>query len=335
MPVKRIASLDGLRAVSIIVVTVSHLQPGAVSFGSHGVDVFFVISGYLITHLLLNERERSGTISIPKFYIRRVQRIIPAFAFFLLITLTLFRFGFVDLDISALPLALTYTYNLFPHKNLQVFGPIWSLCVEEHFYLLWPAAVLLLRRRKLVGVLIGVFPMAAIVRAWLEIHHSPLNPDFFTLTRLDTIAAGCLFAILLHSTIAERLRKLLRTPWLLPVSFGCYMLSACVLTLSGKYHLFLQHAVEALLIAAMMGSLIEQPRSLCGRFLNSKPLVQIGLLSYSLYLGQFIIIDLHGVPLAARIALLMTYALVSYYMVESPILRIGRTSARSAPAPTP
>lgn len=323
---KRIASLDGLRAVSILAVTASHMSHRLVTFGGHGVDVFFVISGYLITHLLLLERERSGTISLFKFYLRRAQRIVPAFALFLCVAMTLFFLGVVTLDVHVVPMVATYTYNLFPSLDLRVFGPVWSLCVEEHFYFLWPSAVLLICPRRLVGVLASVFVIAAIIRFWLEISHSSLDPAFFTLTRLDTIAAGCLLAIFLHSSKAEALRGFFRRPWLVPVCFSLFLLSAAVLARSGKYQIFIEQAAEALLIAVVVGAMTEQPSSWLGRFLNSRVMVQIGLLSYSLYLGQFIIVDLHSINMIVRCVLLAGYALFSYYVVESPVLRMRRTA---------
>lgn len=201
----RIPSLDGLRAISILVVSASHLNhlfPNSHilqhvnTWGGHGVDVFFVISGFLITHLLLREKQTTGTVSLSKFYLRRAQRILPAFAFFVLAVVSLGAIGVLTIDRSALPYVLTYTYNLVPHHTLASFGPMWSLCVEEHFYLVWPLIVFLCSRRLLLAVLSWAMLLAIPIRVYLETHRSVLNPDFFTLTRWDTIAAGCALAVL-------------------------------------------------------------------------------------------------------------------------------------------
>ncbi|MDP9054970.1 MAG: acyltransferase [Acidobacteriota bacterium] len=319
-----------------MVVTFSHLN-GALpksrlfeslnSWGGHGVDVFFVISGYLITHLLLRERERFAAISLKKFYLRRVQRIIPAYAFFLLTALVLLRFGIVYFDPRQEWLAITYTLNLVPPPASPVLQPVWSLCVEEHFYLLWPSAVAFLSWRRQIAILFTVILAAVPIRCWLELNHGPLDPAFFTLTRLDTIAAGCILALFLSRPVPSKiLKRFLRVDGLVWMTLFLYILSATYLSRSGKYQLLLQHAVEAFLIAIMTGALVERPGQLLGKVLNLKPLITLGMLSYSIYLGQFILIDIRSISLGSRFAFLALYAVFSFYLIESPVLRFNRKS---------
>jgi peptidoglycan/LPS O-acetylase OafA/YrhL len=333
--VKRIPSLDGLRAVSILVVTASHLKVIAPTnrvlkainhWGGHGVDVFFVISGFLITSLLLRESSKTGTISLKSFYVRRARRIVPAFVFFIAVVLALRVLGVISFGNSTLLNVVTYTYNLVPSPSLHVFGPVWSLCVEEHFYVLWPLVVLCIPRRWLPAVLVSVMTVAVPIRYYLETRHSSLNPDFLTLTRWDTIAAGCLLAVIWHGARGDELRRRLAS-WLVPAAaLGAYLLSAVVLCRSGKYALILQHPVEALLLAVLVGSMMVQPESLPGRILNSRILIGIGILSYSIYLGQFAVTDLPTLSLTLRLLLLALYATVSYTLIEQPVLKWKATS---------
>jgi peptidoglycan/LPS O-acetylase OafA/YrhL len=338
--VKRIPSLDGLRAVSILVVTASHLNVIAPTnhvlkainqWGGHGVDVFFVISGFLITSLLLRESSKTGTISMKGFYIRRVRRIIPAFVFFIAVVLVLRGVGVVSFGNGTLLNVVTYTYNLVPSPNLHVFGPVWSLCVEEHFYFVWPLVVFLIPRRWLPATLVSVMAVAVPIRYYLEARHSRLNPDFLTLTRWDTIAAGCLLAVLWHGALGDELRRRLASWRLAAAVLAAYLLSAAVLCRSGKYELILQHPVEALLLATLVGSMMVLPESLLGRILNSRILVWIGLLSYSIYLGQFVLVDLPISSLTLRLILLMLYAIVSYTLIEQPVLNSKKITEALSP----
>src|SRR5580692_8626360 len=150
---RRIASLDGLRAVSILLVLTSHSILGTHSFAFRllflhadlGVRVFFIISGFLITTLLLNERAESGGISLRLFYIRRTLRILPAFYLFVGTVAILNALGVIAVPPGNWVYVLTYTLNFDPHPP-WVLGHLWSLSVEEQFYLLWPLVMRFARR---------------------------------------------------------------------------------------------------------------------------------------------------------------------------------------------
>jgi peptidoglycan/LPS O-acetylase OafA/YrhL len=139
---KRIQSLDGLRAVAIIMVITSHYLPQFLSaspahyvkmLGAPGVDVFFVISGFLITTLMLREWDKTGRVSLTGFYLRRSLRILPAYFFFLLFVFIFVSLGKLPFDNRAWGYLLTYTYNFSHNLRFDSIGQIWSLCVEEHF----------------------------------------------------------------------------------------------------------------------------------------------------------------------------------------------------------
>lgn len=159
----RIPSLDGIRAISILMVCYGHLSgtrnfPVSITaYGrwcgdvAHlGVLVFFVISGFLITTLLMSERETTGAISLKRFYLRRIVRIFPAFYAFILVMAIATLSGAVHLTGRDFAYVLTYTVNVEPNRALQI-GHLWSLSIEEQFYLLWPLTLLALRIFGLLG----------------------------------------------------------------------------------------------------------------------------------------------------------------------------------------
>ena len=167
---QRVVVLDGVRGIAILLVVGAHaggtglLLPRRVSALSAdiGVRVFFVLSGFLITSLLVAERGRCGRISLREFYVRRLLRIFPAFYGYLLLVTVLAAVGVVALDHRDLAFAATYSMNFHGHRGWVV-GQTWSLAVEEQFYLLWPAALALCctrRARQVVLAAIIVGPLA-------------------------------------------------------------------------------------------------------------------------------------------------------------------------------
>jgi peptidoglycan/LPS O-acetylase OafA/YrhL len=175
---RRIPSLDGLRAISILAVMLGHAQ-GTRGFpdnpvlhlfgdtGNLGVRVFFVISGFLITSLLLAEQERNGRISLRVFYLRRALRICPACYVYIIVIGVLGAVGAVEVRKGDLVFAATYTNNFVADRS-WVLGHLWSLAVEEQFYLLWPAMLCLGGRRRAVIGAIAVVAVSPLLRisAW-------------------------------------------------------------------------------------------------------------------------------------------------------------------------
>ena len=177
----RIPSLDGLRTISILLVIVSHLTirarhggPGRnlmlafTANGGVGVLFFFVISGFLITTLLLRESDQFQRVSLERFYIRRAFRILPAFMGFMLIAFTLASLGVISVNPASFIRAFTMTSDYQRHPDWYV-GHIWSLSVEEQFYLIWPALFVICSRKRLVRVAICAIAAEPVVRVatWL------------------------------------------------------------------------------------------------------------------------------------------------------------------------
>jgi len=193
----RIPSLDGLRAISITLVVLSHLVKWrhvsldvVGSYGALGVHVFFVLSGYLITNLLLREYARSSTISLRDFYVRRAYRIFPAAFVFLAVVVVLYWRQMTWYHVAA---AVFYVANMDLTRP-WIFGHLWSLSIEEQFYLLWPFAVKKWHRRR-TAILLGVFLFTPVFRTALyalKVHNGLIGS---LPAEADQLAIGCLLAI--------------------------------------------------------------------------------------------------------------------------------------------
>jgi peptidoglycan/LPS O-acetylase OafA/YrhL len=319
--VKRIPSLDGLRAVSVTLVVVGHwltwhhFSPVAQAYANLGVRVFFVISGYLITSLLLNEHAKTSTISLRDFYIRRAYRILPAAMAFMLPVFVFYRHELRWYDMAA---AVFYLMN-FSFSRPWVLAHLWSLSVEEQFYFLWPGVLKKWYRHR-VAILAGVIAFAPIYRiGTFLLHLSDTTQQNFPAVA-DTLAVGCLLAI-----FAPRIPKIKLAPAVLmlfpivlvPLYLGVTRLHTLVL-------LFVFWPIMNASIAGFLLHVVQSP----WRILNIRPVVWLGKISYSLYLWQEIFAyGPHGQfwydPMFA-----VGLACVSYYLVEQPMLRLRERKAR-------
>jgi len=219
-----IAELDGLRGIAILLVMVHRFWPRSdaglaadlAGAGWIGVDLFFVISGFLIAGILLDTKGEPTYFR--NFYVRRVLRIFPLYYLFVGSILLVFSWRAGFLEHSGSPLwYLLYLGNvpegLLGHDVPYWLGPAWSLAIEEQFYLTFPWLVAFLSRERLTRTLLAILVIAPLVRvATMMIAPGHERVQYlFTLCRLDTIAIGCLLAILLHGIDVERYRAKLRT----------------------------------------------------------------------------------------------------------------------------
>lgn len=322
MSANRIASLDGLRAMAILLVIVGHCWGGAgraVVLSAFGVQVFFVLSGYLITTLLQKEHQREGRIDLVAFYRRRCFRIFPAaFTYILLIALL------VPESRSGLLYALTYTVSYHYLKIPLIFQHLWSLSVEEQFYLLWPLALLLGYRYR-AWIAWSTLLVAALFRLALALGPSQFAPFYMHFSfpgTMDSIAAGCLLAIY-EPQVRERFE------WMTESAAIAIAIPITAWTLAGAFwgdtRLTAMRSLNALwgvvplLIALWMFLMIERR----DRIFNNPVASTIGVLSYSLYLWQqaFIVGDKHSIP--AALLMLTACAVGSYVLIEKPMLKLG------------
>ena len=342
--VKRIPSLDGLRGIAIGLVLLSHLAGARhfVSFdtmlrvgdvGNLGVRLFFVISGFLITRLLLSEIARTQRISLKAFYIRRVLRIFPAFYVFIIAATLLAGLGLATVSRSDLLYAVTYTMNYHAtHMENFSLRHLWSLAVEEQFYLIWPLTLALLMPSRAAKVLVGVVLVAPIVR--VALYTVTPGYEFYADTGFegvcDALATGCLLAM--------AMRRLLETPWFTKIVLSrVFPLVFVAIWVANKQRVhpkfFWLCCVPFLNVAFALTILryVHAPQLPLGRMLNWRPLVVIGVLSYSIYLWQ----QLFLIQFRAPVTVLQTFPLnvlavvvcgaASYYLVEKPFLRLKGT----------
>ena len=323
-PERRIPSLDGLRGISIWAVIIAHSADHFLfsTIHSHhirtvlsncanlGVTIFFVISGFLITSILLAEQKRTSQINIKRFYKKRAIRIIPAFALYTGTILLL-----CDVSPRQILYALTFTTSFFFWQAYKPLQHLWSLSVEEQFYLAWPlifARGLGDAKRWCWLVLIACPILRAIFayQGLVYLDHAAV---------LDSIAAGCLLAFY-REQIQRKITKVTRSGTV----FATFCLMMPVLSLvidkiaSFSWILVPLTTLVPLFVAIVIGAAIERKDT----FLNKGPLVWSGLLSYSLYLWQQPFMVMNGFLNFFVVRLVLTFAAAycSYRWVEQPII---------------
>ncbi|MEZ4293381.1 MAG: acyltransferase [Polyangiaceae bacterium] len=344
----RIQSLDGLRAVSILLVIYGHARvtygfPGAdpaesplarLDVAHFGVKVFFVISGFLITSLLIGELRKTGTVSLGAFYLKRTFRIFPPYYFYLLVALGISALGMGELPWSDALLAFTYTIN-YSHDRAWLVGHAWSLSIEEQFYLVWPAVFRGLGTKKGPAAVLWVMALAPLLRVgWAYFVETKAGRDMIDEafpTVADSIGTGCALALFrprLHAS--ERYLKVLASPVVPALAVGMIWLALWL----DMRHAWVQWAIGEtglnLTIAILVDRYVRYPDGPVGRVLNFRPVAFIGMVSYSLYLWQqpFLRgIEAGKVPpwwqqFPVNVGLSFVVAVGSYYLIEKPFLRL-------------
>jgi peptidoglycan/LPS O-acetylase OafA/YrhL len=313
--VQRIPSLDGLRAISILMVVTGHLAgiglaPASLKiYAGIGVRIFFVLSGYLITTILLKERDRTSSINLRQFYIRRAYRIFPAAFFYMLIV---FGTNWHTLRWYEMAAALCYVVNCLPH-HAWVVGHLWSLSVEEQFYLLWPGILKAWHKHR-IAILACVFVLSPIYNAaiyYLKWIHT-IGP--VTLPSVaDNLAVGCLVAV--FATRWPKVSKpLFAMLVLLVIAIPRFDSNSAPKTLFAFFVLF---PIMEIAIAGILIHVVQNPY----RVLNLAPVVWLGQISYSLYLWQQPFLNPTGSMPRYGIIGGLAAAITSFYLIERPLLK--------------
>lgn len=334
----RIPLLDGFRAVAVMLVVLAHgcqmsdfpfrsaLQSVLIE-GQIGVDIFFVLSGFLITSLLIREKRRTGSVSIGQFFLRRSIRILPAYGAFLFVVMLLERSGPATLSFSDWQGALTYTTNFLWDPAWRL-GHLWSLSIEEHFYLVWPFVFSLLpqRNRWIAPVICIVFSVATRTVLYREFPDVAWMVNRWTFTRCDAICVGCLLSLAASSKLQSSwLQKF--TGMMHPVAFaGALLVSIILGRASYTYAIILAPVINGIFIAGVIGSCLVRPGNSSVRWLDHRILKIVGVRSYSIYLWQQLILvpeakSFGGVWLF-DIVFVLIIAEASWRLVECPALAL-------------
>ena len=340
-------SLDGLRALSIFLVLLGHLD-GTRNFphlntaryfgdlGHLGVVVFFVISGFLITSLLLSEHSRHGRVSLKLFYARRALRIFPASYAFMGTVLLLAAAGYIAISAGDIIHAVTYTVNYSPHRSWYI-GHLWSLSVEEQFYLLWPFAFVVLgpaRSRWAVLAVILLAPGARGAARILLAGTAYRDLEMFPMVA-DSLAVGCLLAT--NRQWLESQKHYLR---LFNRGWSALLLVAVILmnrlqgyTLGNMFGM----AVINVALAVLIHRSVYRWQGVAGRVLNWRLIAFFGVLSYSLYLWQQLFLNRASTAWTAafpeNLMLAAAAALCSYLLLEKPLMKLRHRLRREAASP--
>ena len=342
-----IPRLDGLRAVSIALVVLSHCAPtihsplatrllNYVNAGHLGVTSFFVISGFLITILLLREHTSDGVISLKSFYKRRALRLVPAYVTYLVVAgaLAFFSVAGCRLEEKYWWAASTYTMCFMPKLNSAWnVGHLWSLSVEEHFYLIWPLLMTWFKPRIAFASAIAYVVTTPFLRFTLwRLHSESLDIDFCSPTQMSSIAVGCVLGYCVFyygAQIQFRLSRV-RSMVLVAVAFGGLATSVGLAHVSGKFGIVLQDPISASCFALIILGILFRDGDSFFSMLESRPFKVIGVLSYSIYLWQQLFTG-SGHFWAGRwpqnLLFILLAAVLSYRLVELPFLRIKRRLA--------
>ncbi len=356
LPQGRVASWDGLRGIAILLVLVGH---GWEAYGaesssrfaeaveavsgnaSFGVRLFFVLSGFLITQLLLQEQRRFGEISLSQFYLRRSLRIFPAFYTYLIVIAGFVYAGVLDISNKQLLAAATYTWNYAPVMGVSgtvdggwYLGHLWTLSLEEQFYLVWPLTLIGLgqvRARWLTLAIPVVLPIVRVVWYFaFPDHRGYLGMMFHT--AIDSIVVGCALAMW-KQRVPHRFDRISESRLILVAALlFVFVVSPLVALIVRPYRITLGFLLDAMGAGVLILHATRQ--GMFQRILSTPSLAILGRLSYSIYLWQQLFLTNLNSSITGRFPLSVGCAigigLLSHYVIEMPFLSLKRHFSRSA-----
>lgn len=357
---KYLPSIDSLRALAVLAVIIYHVDVNYLPGGFLGVDLFFVLSGYLISSLIIKEYRKTGSLNLYNFYIRRARRLLPAVYFMITVGLVVMvLFNEVLLRKSHLDAIFGYIYSsnwwyIF-HKldYFDSFGAqspfkhLWSLAIEEQFYMVFPLLFLLVNRKKkskdgtyklnknFLYVVLGLILVSLIAHILLFDINNISRIYFGTDTRAFSLLVGVVGAILypmerLHDKVTQQQNMMYSV-----VSLASIATLITVMIYTSEYNTWLYRG--GFLLVAILGLIViissGKQHTLMSKLLSFKPVVFIGKISYSLYLWHFPVLVLTtpvseiGNPniifVVLRVILTFILATASYVFVETPIRKLG------------
>lgn len=304
MSIKHIPSLDGIRALAVLIVVVSHAGFGHFVPGGLGVTIFFFLSGFLITTLLIDEYKNTNTIHYPFFFVRRFLRLFPPLAACLIVVYCLVLIDVVEGGISWQGIGAQLLYLVNYHtifewqgdtpKGLEV---LWSLAVEEHFYLIFPLTLLfLLRNFNIKMAVLAFIIVCLLVLLWRYYLFSIANVSteriyYATDTRIDSIIFGCVLALTYNPIFSEKDKRLNRTDIGIIV-FACATIIFTLLYRDDTFRQTMRYSLQGLALMPLFYYSIRNSEYVVCRCLNYKWMKKLGVYSYSIYLIHFVIIHI-------------------------------------------
>jgi peptidoglycan/LPS O-acetylase OafA/YrhL len=348
-PLGQRRGLDGMRALAVLLVAGVHARPKLVPGGSIGVDVFFVLSGFLITTLLVEELDRNGSMAVGRFYARRALRLLPALLGLIVVVLVWATFVAsastrhnAYMEVLA---ALSYTRNIswWSHVPGTLLGHTWSLALEEQFYLVWPLVVLLcVRPRRRATALIWVFLAVFVVFGALRVTHHQ-GPSLILVQRPEALLLGGALALQRREGggVWHPRWTSLATPAVVVGGAGLVLLGAW----NGADTMYsIGYSIAAVLAALLIVGLVSLDGVGASRWASHPWVVRFGQMSYGFYLWHMPVLRwvddrlvgrsaLVRLPVGFGIAFAATWA--SYRWLEQPALRWKERFAAPSRAESP
>jgi len=299
--------------------------------GTHGVAVFFVISGFLITSLLLKEFDKSGTVSLKHFYFRRTLRIFPPFYVLLIVMGLLWLFNVIPEDLRSFVASATYTWAYFPWAHGYFIFHSWSLSIEEQFYLLWPLFFVTFHRRTtLLAACLWIIAVMPCLRVLLYFAAPALRGHEFYMVHgwIDTMMVGCVLALVRHQGHWQMSFRKYVNGWsaivmaIIAFYVNPLLQESLPKTGAGIFLLGISPTLTALCVGWVLIYLTETRNKVVYFVFNNRVIRHIGVLSYSLYLWQqlFMADRLHLLPYG--FLFLIGAAECSHWLVERPSFRL-------------
>jgi peptidoglycan/LPS O-acetylase OafA/YrhL len=341
----RIPSLDGIRAAAAMTVFVSHLGFKDAVPGGFGVTVFFFLSGFLITTLLRQEHQRTGSISFRSFYLRRIYRIWPPMYLVLLLLMIPAVNGVAVSQVT--PAALASQFLQYSNYYAIVAGPdqlipgtyaMWSLAVEEHFYLLFPLVLWLLlgrnSKRRTGLILLGGCALLLLWRCVLVLgfgfgeSYTYLATD----TRLDSILYGCALAIWLNPALDAEVLRFSERQWIGILTIAVAVLLFCFVYRDVRFRETLRYSLQGLALAPLFFCAIRYPHWPTFAWLNHGWVRGLGTISYTFYLihttalavADRFLVRPRIVVVLAGFLLSVAFSAAMYFLVERWMARLRR-----------
>jgi peptidoglycan/LPS O-acetylase OafA/YrhL len=340
-PLGYVKSLDGIRGLMTLGVMAAHtrymLLPGAVLF----MDLFFVMSGYLITSLLIADYQKRGSIDFKKFYVRRFLRLYPALIGMLavlLIVAALFSREFIMrcIDAAVAFLYISDYWRAFEGVGLWYTVHTWSLSIEEQFYLLWPIAFLLLLRRfelswPVVACIVTAACAFALWRAWLAYDGATINRLYNSFdTRADALLIGCAVAVALKLVDLGQYPRVSAAlvSSQLPLAL-VFLFAANFVLESHRWYYYASPFITSVLGAVGVAAMVQHRQSLARSFFELAPFVFCGRICYGLYIWHFPVFNLLRGEFQARYIIVFlvgwpivfALAIASYFLIERRFMR--------------